>query len=60
MVLGCAVRAQRRFVARYMGDGVLAYFRYPQAHKNEAEQVVHAGSPRPLSLTWKSVEGLRL
>src|SRR6516162_8462472 len=25
------------FVARYMGDGVLAYFGYPQAHEDDAE-----------------------
>ncbi|MDG4885741.1 adenylate/guanylate cyclase domain-containing protein [Mesorhizobium sp. WSM4887] len=31
------------FVAKYMGDGVLAYFGYPQAHENDAEQAVRAG-----------------
>src|SRR5207245_6026209 len=31
------------FVARYMGDGVLAYFGYPQAHEDDAEQAVRAG-----------------
>jgi len=30
-------------VARYMGDGVLAYFGYPQAHEDDAEQAVRAG-----------------
>ena len=25
-------------IARYMGDGVLAYFGYPQAHEDDAEQ----------------------
>ncbi len=30
-------------VARYMGDGVLAYFGYPQAHEDDAERAVHAG-----------------
>ena len=25
------------FVAKYMGDGVLAYFGYPQAHEHDAE-----------------------
>jgi class 3 adenylate cyclase len=30
------------FVARYMGDGVLAYFGYPQAHEDDAEQAVRA------------------
>src|SRR5215831_16689654 len=31
------------FVARYMGDGVLAYFGYPQAHEYDAERAVRAG-----------------
>jgi class 3 adenylate cyclase/predicted ATPase len=31
------------FVAKYMGDGVLAYFGYPQAHEEDAEQAVRAG-----------------
>ena len=30
-------------VAKYMGDGVLAYFGWPQAHEDEAERAVHAG-----------------
>jgi class 3 adenylate cyclase/tetratricopeptide (TPR) repeat protein len=31
------------FVARYMGDGVLAYFGYPQAHEDDAERAVRVG-----------------
>jgi class 3 adenylate cyclase/tetratricopeptide (TPR) repeat protein len=31
------------FVAKYMGDGVLAYFGYPQAHEDEAVRAVRAG-----------------
>src|SRR5215831_582494 len=31
------------FVARYLGDGVLAYFGYPQAHEDDAEEAVRAG-----------------
>ena len=31
------------FVAKYLGDGVLVYFGYPQAHENDAEQAVRAG-----------------
>ena len=30
-------------VAKYMGDGVLAYFGYPRAHEDEAERAVRAG-----------------
>src|SRR5437660_8893518 len=31
------------FVARYLGDGVLVYFGYPQAHEDDAERAVRAG-----------------
>ncbi len=31
------------FVAKYMGDGVLAYFGYPQAREHDAERAVRAG-----------------
>jgi predicted ATPase/class 3 adenylate cyclase len=31
------------FVAKYMGDGVLAYFGYPEAHEDDAERGVRAG-----------------
>src|SRR5438445_677248 len=31
------------FVAKFMGDGVLAYFGYPKAHEDDAERAVRAG-----------------
>jgi len=31
------------YVAKYMGDGVLSYFGYPQAHEHDAERAVRAG-----------------
>ena len=31
------------FVAKYMGDGVLAYFGYPEAHEDDAERAVRGG-----------------
>src|SRR6202043_1263669 len=41
----CAVQVELSggFVAKYMGDGVLAYFGYPQAHEDDAERAVRAG-----------------
>ena len=41
----CAGLIERNggFVAKYMGDGVLAYFGYPQAHEHDAERAVQAG-----------------
>jgi class 3 adenylate cyclase/predicted ATPase len=31
------------FVARYMGDGALIYFGYPQAHEDDAERAIRCG-----------------
>ena len=31
------------FVARYMGDGILIYFGYPQAHEDDAERATRCG-----------------
>jgi class 3 adenylate cyclase/tetratricopeptide (TPR) repeat protein len=31
------------FIAKYMGDGVVAYFGYPRAHEHDAERAVRAG-----------------
>jgi hypothetical protein len=38
-----AVQHFKGFVAKYMGDGVLVYFGYPQAHEDDAERAVRAG-----------------
>jgi class 3 adenylate cyclase len=37
------VRRFDGFVAKYLGDGVLIYFGYPQAHEDDAERAVRAG-----------------
>jgi len=42
----CVAEAVKRFggfVAKYMGDGVLVYFGYPQAHEDDAERAARAG-----------------
>ena len=44
-------------IAQYLGDGLLVYFGYPQAHENDAQRAVQAGleilepSP-PLRRSW--------
>jgi class 3 adenylate cyclase/tetratricopeptide (TPR) repeat protein len=41
-----AAQAIERFgghVAQYLGDGVMAYFGYPEAHDNDAERAARAG-----------------
>jgi class 3 adenylate cyclase len=37
------IERSRGFVAKYMGDGVLAYFGYPRADEHDAERAVRAG-----------------
>lgn len=37
-----AISKYEGFVARYMGDGVLAYFGYPKSHEDDAERAVLA------------------
>jgi class 3 adenylate cyclase/tetratricopeptide (TPR) repeat protein len=42
----CCAQVIARFdgnVARYLGDGALVYFGYPQAHEDDAERAVRAG-----------------
>jgi class 3 adenylate cyclase/predicted ATPase len=42
----CVAETMHRFdgfVAKYMGDGVLVYFGYPQAHEDDAERAARAG-----------------
>jgi predicted ATPase/class 3 adenylate cyclase len=40
----CAAEVSRfgGFIAQYLGDGVLAYFGYPQAHEDDAERAVRS------------------
>jgi predicted ATPase/class 3 adenylate cyclase len=68
----CAAETVARFdgyVAKYMGDGVLVYFGYPQAHEDDAERAVRAGlalidavgrlvAPEPLQVRAGIASGL--
>ena len=56
-----AVTRYGGYVARYVGDGLLVYFGWPQAHEDQAERAVHAGidaSAAVESITFD--DGLRL
>jgi class 3 adenylate cyclase/predicted ATPase len=41
-VCAAAISERSGFVARYLGDGVLAYFGYPEAHEDDARHAVAA------------------
>jgi class 3 adenylate cyclase/predicted ATPase/ABC-type transport system involved in cytochrome c biogenesis ATPase subunit len=45
------------FVAKYMGDGVLAYFGYPRAHEDDAERAVRAGLEVAAAVTRLETRG---
>jgi class 3 adenylate cyclase/predicted ATPase len=48
------------FVAKYMGDGVLAYFGYPRAHEDDAEHAVRAGLGAIAAVACLDVKSLKL
>ena len=41
--VAAAVARFEGYIAKIMGDGVLVYFGWPQAHEDEAERAVRAG-----------------
>ena len=52
-------------IAQYLGDGLLVYFGYPQAHEDDAERAVRAGleiltALRTLNDTLEPQHGIRL
>src|SRR5215831_15012917 len=52
-------------IAQYLGDGLLVYFGYPQAHEDEAQRAVHTGlgileAMTTLNMRLASDKGLRL
>ena len=57
----CVAETVRRFggfVAKYMGDGVLIYFGYPQAHEDDAERAVRAGLELIAAVSCAQIAGL--
>src|SRR6516164_7959558 len=45
------------FVAKFMGNGVLAYFGYPRAHEDDAERAVRAGLETVAAVTSLETRG---
>lgn len=55
---GDAIRNFDGHVARYMGDGILAYFGFPVAHEDEAERAVQAGLQMVQAVSALSFPGM--
>ena len=56
-----AIERYDGYIARYMGDGVLAYFGYPKAHEDDAERAVRAAlgvvdATSPLNEKYPDIE----
>src|SRR5205085_2794305 len=53
------------YVAQYLGDGLLVYFGYPQAHEEDAQRAVRAGldlldAMGPLNIQLEQDKGVQL
>jgi class 3 adenylate cyclase/predicted ATPase len=48
------------FISRYLGDGVLVYFGYPQAHENDTERAVRAGLDAIAAIGQLDVKSVKL
>ncbi len=60
-----AIQRYEGHIAQYLGDGLLVYFGYPQAHEDDAERAVRAGleiltALRALNDTLESTHAIRL
>jgi class 3 adenylate cyclase len=54
------VRRWGGHVAKFMGDGVLAYFGWPRAHEDDAERAVRSGLELVEAIGRRSADGTRL
>ena len=52
-----AVTRYGGYVAKYLGDGVLAYFGWPQAHEDQAERAVRAGLDAVVAVGTLTLDG---
>jgi class 3 adenylate cyclase len=55
-VAGAVIRYEG-YVAKFLGDGVLAYFGWPQAHEDQAERAVRTGLDAVAAVARLDLEG---
>src|ERR671939_1297190 len=51
------IQAYKGFIARYVGDGVLVYFGWPEAHETDAARAVRAALAVAAAITEAPVAG---
>ena len=56
-LVGDSVRAYQGYIARFVGDGILAYFGWPQAYEDQAERAIRAGLEAAMAVTTISLDG---
>lgn len=56
-VVAGAVSRYEGHVAKFLGDGVLAYFGWPRAHEDQAERAIHAGLDAVAAVEGLKVDG---
>jgi class 3 adenylate cyclase/predicted ATPase len=62
---GAVIQRFDGYIAQYLGDGLLVYFGYPQAHEDDAQRAVRAGletltAMAPLAARLAADKGIRL
>ena len=62
---GAVIQRFDGYIAQYLGDGLLVYFGYPQAHEDDAQRAVRAGlemldALAPLQARLAADKGIRL
>jgi class 3 adenylate cyclase/predicted ATPase len=62
---GAVIQRFDGYIAQYLGDGLLVYFGYPQAHEDDAQRAVRAGlemlgALAPLQARLAADQGIRL
>jgi len=56
-LVGDSVRRYQGYIARFVGDGILAYFGWPQAYEDQAERAIRAGLDAASAVTAIRLDG---
>lgn len=56
-LVGDSVRRYQGYIARFVGDGILAYFGWPQAYEDQAERAIRAALDAARAVTEIELDG---